>query len=58
MAQFNITYPDGTQKLEEQSDCRTVEQFRNCRFGSCDSSQVKIELVDKKPADAKKPPKK
>ena len=58
MAQFDVTYPDGTQKLEEQSDCSTVEQFRNCRFGSCDSSQVKVELVVDKSPETKKSTKK
>lgn len=46
MAKFLVTYADGSQKTEEQSDCSTVEQFINCRFGSADISDVKVELAD------------
>lgn len=45
MAIFNVEYADGSVKTEEQSDCSTVEQFVNCRFGSADTSKVKVTLV-------------
>ena len=45
MAKFKITYTDGKVEEVEQSDCRTVEQMINCRFGSCDISGVKVELI-------------
>lgn len=56
MAQFNVEYADGSKKVEEQSDCATVEQFINCRFGSADISKVKITLVgaEEAPKKAKK----
>jgi hypothetical protein len=34
MGTFNITYSDGTEKVETASDCDTVDQFINSRFGS------------------------
>lgn len=55
MATFNVTYPDGTKRTETQSDCSTMEQFINCRFGSADTSKVKVELEGAAP---KKTPKK
>lgn len=51
MAKFKITYTDGRVEEVEQSDCHTVEQMTNCRFGSCDTSGVKVELED----EAKEP---
>ena len=54
MAQFNVTYKDGTEKVEEQSDCSTVEQFINCRFGSADTSSVKVTLVGEEAPAPKK----
>jgi hypothetical protein len=53
MASFEVTYADGTVKVEEQSDCHTAEQFINCRFGSADTSKISVELV--KPAKVKEP---
>lgn len=44
MAIFNVTYADGSNKVEEQSDCSTVEQFINCRFGSADTSGIKVSI--------------
>ena len=57
MAKFNVEYADGTKKVEEQSDCATVEQFISCRFGTCDTSKVKVTLdgEEKKPVAVKKP---
>lgn len=34
MAKFLIKWTTGKSEVVEQSDCRTVEQFINCRFGS------------------------
>ena len=61
MAKFKITYTDGKVEEVEQSDCHTVEQMTNCRFGSCDASGVKVELAGEakeQPAVAKKTVKK
>lgn len=41
---FKITWPDGREEVVEQSDCRTVEQFVNCRFGT--STPAKVTLAD------------
>jgi len=54
MAKFLVTYADGSQKTEEQSDCSTVEQFINCRFGTADTSGVKVELEGEEAPVAKK----
>lgn len=51
MAKFKITYTSGKVEEVEQSDCHTVEQMINCRFGSCDTTGVKVELV----GEAKEP---
>ena len=45
MAKFKIEWSKDRVEEVEQSDCKTVEQFINCRFGSCDISGVKVELV-------------
>lgn len=61
MAKFKITYTDGKVEEVEQSDCHTVEQMINCRFGSCDISGVKVELAGEakeQPTVAKKTVKK
>jgi hypothetical protein len=43
---FQIEWPDGKKEIVEQSDCKTVEQFVNCRFGSS-KTKAKVTLVDK-----------
>lgn len=61
MAKFKITYTSGKVEEVEQSDCHTVEQMINCRFGSCDTFGVKVELAGEakeQPAVAKKTVKK
>jgi hypothetical protein len=58
MAIFNVEYADGTSKVEEQSDCSTVEQFMNCRFGSADTSKVKVTIVGEEAPAPKKTAKK
>lgn len=48
MAKFKITYSNGKTETVEQSDGHTEEQMINCRFGTCDTSKVKVELVQPK----------
>lgn len=54
MAIFNVTYADGSTKVEEQSDCSTVEQFINCRFGSADTSGIKVSIEGEEAVAPKK----
>lgn len=54
MAHFNVEYADGVKKVEEQSDCHTVEQLMSCRFGSCDTSKVKVTMVGEEAPEPKK----
>ena len=53
MAKFKVIYSSGIVQECEQSDCFTVEQFINCRFGTCDTSSAKVELVGEEPVEAK-----
>lgn len=47
MAKFNVKWTStGLEQICEQSDCHTVEQLRNCMFGTCDSSGVEITLIE------------
>jgi len=47
MAKFNVKWTStGLEQIHEQSDCHTVEQFRNCMFGTCDSSGVEVTLIE------------
>lgn len=56
MTTFNVTYSDGTEKVEVASDCDTVEQFLNSRFGtSSGRDQAKVELEGEVKAEATKP---
>ena len=36
MSKFRVTYPSGLVEETEQSDCDTLEQFVNAKFGSSD----------------------
>jgi|SRR3954469_16288541 len=36
MSKFRVTYPSGSVEIAEQSDCHTLEQFVNTKFGSSD----------------------
>ena len=65
MARFKITWESGAETEYEQSDCHTVEQFVNCRFGAGAEVTAKVEIVGEKvevapppaaPAPAAKPP--
>lgn len=53
MAKFKITYKSGAVEEFEQSDCSTIEQLINVKFGSADykSNGVEVELIN----DAKSP---
>ena len=60
MATFNVIYSDGTERTEVASDCHTIEQFINSRFGtSVDLDKVKVSMkdVETKPTPTNKPPK-
>lgn len=54
MAKFRITYKSGAVEECEQSDCETVEQFANTKFGSVDyaACETKIEMAGE---EAEKP---
>ena len=55
MAKFNIKWTStGLEQIREQSDCHTVEQLRNCMFGTCDSSGVEVTLIEDE-AEVKQP---
>ena len=45
MARFKITWDTGLVTECEQSDCKTVEQFINCRFGAGAEVTARVELV-------------
>lgn len=45
MAWFKITWDTGLVTECEQSDCKTVEQFINCRFGAGAEVTAKVELI-------------
>ncbi len=46
MAKFKISWSDDSVEIVEQSDCETVEQFINCRFGSAGVGKAKVTLAD------------
>ncbi len=48
MKQFNVTYPSGLTDEEVVSDCATIEEYCNRKFGSADyeANGVKVEMVD------------
>lgn len=48
MARFKITWASGLETEYEQSDCHTVEQFINCRFGAGAKLTAKVEIVGEK----------
>lgn len=48
MARFKITWPTNFVSEYEQSDCHTVEQFVNCRFGAGVELDAKIEILGEK----------
>ena len=48
MPDFKITWDTGLETTEHRSDCQTVEQFINSRFGAGVVPTAKVELVDVK----------
>ena len=48
MARFKVTWPTNLVSEYEQSDCHTVEQFVNCRFGAGVELDAKIEILGEK----------
>lgn len=55
MARFKITWDSGVETEYEQSDCHTVEQFVNCRFGAGAKLTAKVELVGERVEVAPEP---
>lgn len=55
MARFKITWASGLETEYEQSDCHTVEQLVNCRFGAGVELTAKVEIVGEKVEVAPEP---
>ena len=55
MARFKIIWASGLETEYEQSDCHTVEQFVNCRFGAGAKPTAKVEIVGEKVEVAPEP---
>lgn len=48
MALFEVTWKSGKKETVEQSDCDTVEQFINCRFGRMfDTDEFGVKVIMK-----------
>ena len=45
MSKFQIEWSKDRVEVVEQSDCKTVAQFMNCRFGAGKKVSVKVTLV-------------
>ena len=45
MAKFEIKWPDGKVEVEERSDCATVDQYVNSRFGRNAKPAAKVSIV-------------
>ena len=45
MPDFKITWDTGLETTEHRTDCQTVEQFNNSRFGAGVIPTAKVELV-------------
>ena len=53
MAKFQIEWDDGKIEVVEQSDCNTLEQYLNCRFGAgkeIPAKVVQLDGIEEKPA--------
>ena len=46
MAKFEIKWPEGKVETDERSDCATVDQYINSRFGRNAKPAAKVTLVD------------
>lgn len=59
---FHVEYANGKLEVVEQSDCETVEQFINCKFGRGVVPEAKVTLVgaeaEAEPAVQEEKPKK
>lgn len=55
MAKFTVKWGNGKTETVEQSECTTVEQFVNVRFGSqgAGKAEVTVEGQEKKPEPKK-----
>jgi len=49
---FKVEYPNGKSEVVEQSDCETVEQFINTKFGRGAKPEAKITTLADAPAEA------
>ena len=56
MAKFQVEWDDGKVEVVEQSDCSTLEQYLNCRFGA--GKEVPAKVVQLDGIEAEKPAKK
>lgn len=54
MAKFKIDWKKGKDEIVEQSDCETVEQFINVRFGRGVKPAAKVTLIKDKEVAPKK----
>ena len=46
MAKFQVEWDDGKVEVVEQSDCHTLEQYLNCRFGAGKEIPAKVVHLD------------
>ena len=46
MAKFQVEWDDGKVEVVEQSDCSTLEQYLNCRFGAGKEIPAKVVQLD------------
>ena len=46
MAKFQVEWDDGKVEVVEQSDCATLEQYLNCRFGAGKEIPAKVVQLD------------
>ena len=56
MPAFKITWDTGLETTEHRSDCHTVEQFINSRFGAGVKPTAKIELLGTEEPTKENPP--
>lgn len=53
MALFQVEWDDGRVEVVEQSDCHTVQQYVNCRFGAGKEIPAKVVQLDAPKAEEK-----
>lgn len=56
MAKFQVEWDDGKVEVVEQSDCHTLEQYLNCRFGAgkeIPAKVVQLDSIEEQPAPKK-----